>query len=308
MIDIDNFKLNKNNIDLIKHYRIYLLTEKHLSDNSITSYVLDIYKYLNYLENNMVYNPLKISKENIIAYLSYLDNNKYSIYSVVRKLSSIRIFHHYLSKIYNIDDVTLKIDNPRFYKKIPNVLSIEEVDKLLDIKLNNNFDYRNKAMLELCFATGLRVSELVNLKVSDINFNDCYLRVMGKGKKERIVPIDDIALKYVKMYNDYYRNKLLKNKDSEYLFISSYASKITRQAFFKLIKSECAKKGLENEISPHTLRHSFASVLLKTGANIRVIQELLGHEDLKTTQIYTHLINEKLKKDYEEYHPRSRKE
>ena len=101
MIDIDNFKLNKNNIDLIKHYRIYLLTEKHLSDNSITSYVLDIYKYLNYLENNMVYNPLKISKENIIAYLSYLDNNKYSIYSVVRKLSSIRIFHHYLSKIYH---------------------------------------------------------------------------------------------------------------------------------------------------------------------------------------------------------------
>ena len=110
------------------------------------------------------------------------------------------------------------------------------------------------------------------------------------------------------MYNDYYRNKLLKNKDSEYLFISSYASKITRQAFFKLIKSECAKKGIEKEISPHTLRHSFASVLLKNGANIRVIQELLGHEDLKTTQIYTHLINEKLKKDYEEYHPRSRKE
>ena len=162
-------------------------------------------------------------------------------------------------------------------------------------------------MLELLIATGLRISELTNLRVSDIDFSECYLRVLGKGRKERIVPIDDEALYYTKLYLEYYRNSLLKKNDSEYLFISSYGKKITRQSFFKFLKEECSKKGIKKEVSPHTLRHSFASILLKNGANIRIIQELLGHEDLKTTQIYTHLIDEKLKKDYEEYHPRSHK-
>ena len=236
--------------------------------------------------------------------MDYLDSR-----SLAHLITVLRSFYSFLSKEGIINqNLCSDIVMPKIEAKLPSYLTSEEVNKLLDIKLEKPNDYRNKAMLELAFATGLRVSELVNLKVSDINFNDCYLRVMGKGKKERIVPIDDMALKYVKAYLDYYRNKLLKNKDSEYLFISSYGTTITRQAFFKLIKGECEKKGIEKEISPHTLRHSFASILLKNGANIRVIQELLGHEDLKTTQIYTHLINEKLKKDYEEYHPRSHKE
>lgn len=304
MIDIDNFKLNKNNIDLIKHYRIYLLTEKHLSDNSITSYVLDIYKYLNYLENNMVYNPLKISKENIIAYLSYLDNNKYSIYSVVRKLSSIRIFHHYLSKIYNIDDVTLKIDNPRFYKKIPNVLSIEEVDKLLDIKLNNNFDYRNKAMLELMYATGLRVSEVVNLELNNINIEEGVVRCFGKGNKERIVPIGDIALKYLKIYIEQYRDSLKKNYLCDKLFLNNHGKAMTRQGFLKILKTIAIKQGIEKNITPHMLRHSFATHLLNNGADLRSIQIMLGHSNLSTTQIYTNINNATLKENYELFHPR----
>ena len=304
MIDIDNFKLNKNNIDLIKHYRIYLLTEKHLSDNSITSYVLDIYKYLNYLENNMVYNPLKISKENIIAYLSYLDNNKYSIYSVVRKLSSIRIFHHYLSKTYNIDDVTLKIDNPRFYKKIPNVLSIEEVDKLLDIKLNNNFDYRNKAMLELMYATGLRVSEVVNLELNNINIEEGVVRCFGKGNKERIVPIGDIALKYLKIYIEQYRDSLKKKYLCDKLFLNNHGKAMTRQGFLKILKTIAIKQGIEKNITPHMLRHSFATHLLNNGADLRSIQIMLGHSNLSTTQIYTNINNATLKENYELFHPR----
>lgn len=283
-------------------YIDYIKFEKRLSENTIKSYLNDIEKLYSYNKNYYKFTSKDINK--YLENLDYLDNR-----SVAHLITVLRSLYAFLNKEGIIshnpcNDVIMS----KLGAKLPNYLTIEEVNKLLDVNLVKPNDYRNKAMLELCFATGLRVSELVNLKVSDINFNDCYLRVMGKGKKERIVPIDDIALKYVKMYNDYYRNKLLKNKDSEYLFISSYASKITRQAFFKLIKSECAKKGIEKEISPHTLRHSFASVLLKNGANIRVIQELLGHEDLKTTQIYTHLINEKLKKDYEEYHPRSRKE
>lgn len=304
MIDIDNFKLNENNIDLIKHYRIYLLTEKHLSDNSITSYVLDIYKYLNYLENNKVYNPLKISKENIIAYLSYLDSNKYSIYSVVRKLSSIRIFHHYLSKIYNIDDVTLKIDNPRFYKKIPNVLSIEEVDKLLDIKLNNNFDYRNKAMLELMYATGLRVSELVNLELNNINIEEGVVRCFGKGNKERIVPIGDIALKYLKIYIEQYRDSLKKKYLCDKLFLNNHGKAMTRQGFLKILKTIAIKQGIEKNITPHMLRHSFATHLLNNGADLRIIQIMLGHSNLSTTQIYTNINNATLKENYELFHPR----
>ncbi len=160
-------------------------------------------------------------------------------------------------------------------------------------------------MLELLYATGLRVSELCNLKVTDIDFDNCFLRVMGKGKKERIVPIADIALKYLKPYIFNYRNIILKDKTSEYLFISNNLTNITRQGFFKILKKECKRAGITKTVSPHVLRHSFATHLLKHGADLRIIQELLGHEDIATTQIYAHLINERKKADYE-YHPRSK--
>ena len=298
----DNSKKDYLNDSYITKYIDYIKYEKRLSENTIKSYLNDIEKLYLYDKNYYKLKSNEISK--YLQSLDYLDSR-----SLAHLITVLRSFYSFLSKegIINQNPCS-NIVMPKIEAKLPSYLTSEEVNKLLDIKLEKPNDYRNKAMLELAFATGLRVSELVNLKVSDINFNDCYLRVMGKGKKERIVPIDDMALKYVKTYLDYYRNKLLKNKDSEYLFISSYGTTITRQAFFKLIKGECEKKEIEKEISPHTLRHSFASILLKNGANIRVIQELLGHEDLKTTQIYTHLINEKLKKDYEEYHPRSHKE
>ena len=288
--------------EYINKYIDYIKFEKRLSTNTINSYLNDIEKLYDYQKNYCYLSSKDINK--FLQNLDDLDDN-----SMAHVITVLRSFYAFLHKEGVIAlNACQELSMPKIEAKLPNYLTIEEINKLLDIKLVKPNDYRNKAMLEIAFATGLRVSELVNLKVSDINFNDCYLRVMGKGKKERIVPIDDVALNYVKTYIEYYRNALLKNKDSEYLFISSYSSKITRQSFFKLVKSECVKKGIDKEISPHTLRHSFASVLLKNGANIRVIQELLGHEDLKTTQIYTHLINEKLKKDYEEYHPRSHKE
>lgn len=298
---------NKNNKEYlndnyIKKYIDYIEYEKRLSSNTILSYLNDIESLYNYDKNYYRFKENDINK--YLGTLDYLDSR-----SLAHSITVLRSLYGFLTNEGIISANPCKnIAMPKLEADLPGYLTIDEVNKLLEIDLKKTNDYRNKAMLELDFATGLRVSELVNLKVSDINFSDCYLRVIGKGKKERIVPIDDTALKYVKIYIEYYRNSLLKNKDSEYLFISSYGTKITRQAFFKLIKSECEKKGIKKEISPHTLRHTFASVLLKNGANIRVIQELLGHEDLKTTQIYTHLINEKLKKDYEEYHPRSHKE
>lgn len=305
MINIDNFNINKDSIDILKHYRIYLLTEKHLSDNSIASYILDIYKYLEFLEQNKVYNCLKITKENIIDYLSYLDKNKYSIYSVVRKLSSIRIFHHYLSKTYNIEDITLKIDNPRFYKKIPNVLSIEEVDKLLNIDLNTSFDYRNKAMLELMYATGLRVSELINLELTNINLENSYVRCFGKGGKERIIPIGDVALKYIKIYIEEHRDNLKKKYLCDKLFLNNHGKEMTRQGFLKILKTIANKQGITKNITPHMLRHSFATHLLNNGADLRSIQIMLGHSNLSTTQIYTNVNNVTLKENYDLFHPRN---
>ena len=288
MILIDDFNINEDSIDILKKYRTYLLTEKHLSDNSISSYILDVYKYLKYLEGKKVYDPITISKENIINYLEYLDNDKYSIYSIVRKISSLRTFHHYLSKIYNIKDVMLDIDNPRFYKKIPNVLSIEEVELLLDIDLKNSFDYRNKAMLELMYATGLRVSELLNLTINNIDLDNKIVRCFGKGNKERIIPIGDIAIKYL----------------CDSLFLNNHGKTMTRQGFLKIIKTIAKEKGIKKNITPHVLRHSFATHLLKNGADLRSIQMMLGHENLSTTQIYTNVGNETLKENYELYHPR----
>lgn len=304
MICIDNFNINKDSIDILKQYRIYLLTEKHLSDNSIVSYVLDIYKYLNYLETKKIYDPIKITKEDVILYLEYLDNNKYSIYSVVRKISSLRIFHHYLSKIYNIEDIMLKIDNPRFYQKIPNVLSIEEVDKLLDIELNDEFDYRNKAMLELIYATGLRVSELVNLEINNIDIGEGIVRCFGKGNKERIIPIGDVALKYIKIYLENYRDSLKKKYLCDKLFLNNHGKSMTRQGFSKILKAIATKQKINKNITPHMLRHSFATHLLNNGADLRSIQIMLGHSNLSTTQIYTNVNNETLKENYELFHPR----
>lgn len=304
MINIDNFNINKDSIDILKKYRAYLLTEKHLSDNSISSYILDIYKYLNYLEKIKIYDPIKINKDNILSYLEYLDNNNYSIYSVVRKISSLRLFHHYLSKIYNIEDVMLKIDNPRFYKKIPNVLSIEEVDKLLNIRLENEFDYRNKAMIELMYATGLRVSELVGLELGSVDIEEGIVRCLGKGNKERIVPIGNVALKYLKIYILEYRDSLKKRYLCDKLFLNNHGKAMTRQGFFKILKTIAEKQGIDKNITPHMLRHSFATHLLNNGADLRSIQMMLGHSNLSTTQIYTNINNETLKENYALFHPR----
>ena len=304
MVNIEDFNINDFSRDFLKNYRIYLLTERHLSDNSITSYVLDVYKYLKYLENRGKGDVRTINKDDVVSYLEYLDENKYSIYSVVRKLSSLRVFHHYLSRVYNIDDVKLKIDNPRFYKKIPNVLSIEEVDKLLGFRLKNNFDYRNKAMIELMYATGLRVSELVGLDINSIDLDEGIVRCFGKGNKERIVPIGDIALRYLSIYITEYRDSFKKKYLCDKLFLNNHGKSMTRQGFLKILKQIAKNQGIEKNITPHMLRHSFATHLLNNGADLRSIQLMLGHSNLSTTQIYTNVNNETLKENYELFHPR----
>lgn len=307
MVEVECFSLNNDYIDILKKYKLYLLTNKHLSDNSVDSYLLDIYKYLEYMEKSKINNIKKIKKEDIYNYLKSLDNNKYSIYSVVRKISSIKTFHRYLSSMYEINDVSIDIDTPRFYKKLPNILTIEEVENLLNIKLETAFDYRNKAMLEVMYATGLRVSELVNLELNNVNLDEGYVRCFGKGNKERIVPLGEIALKYLKIYIDDYRDSLKKRCLCDKIFLNNHGKGITRQGFFIILKEIAEEKGINKNITPHMLRHSFATHLLNNGADLRSIQVMLGHSNLSTTQIYTNVSNEILKENYELYHPRGHK-
>jgi len=307
MIEVECFELNKSFIDTLKKYQLYLLTERHLSDNSMYSYLLDIYKYLEILEKNNKINIKKLTKEDIYNYLKYLDNKKYSIYSVVRKISSIKTFHNYISKLFNIEDISLKIENPRFYKKLPNILTIEEIELLLDIRLETPFDYRNKAMLEVMYATGLRVSELINLELTNIDLDQGYVRCFGKGNKERIVPLGEIALKYLKLYIEEYRDSLKKRYLCDKIFLNNHGKGITRQGFFIILKDIAEKKKITKNITPHMLRHSFATHLLNNGADLRSIQVMLGHSNLSTTQIYTNVSNEVLKENYELYHPRGHK-
>ena len=306
MIDIDNLEINNCYKEILNEYKIHLIHEEHLEEKTTcNSYLYDIYKYLSFLEKNKILICNEIKYININDYLKYLDDKEYSIYSVVRKISSIKKFHNYISRKFNIEDVSLKVDIPHFYKKLPNILSIEEVDILLNIKLETPFDYRNKAMLELMYGTGLRVSELVGLKLTDVDLENGYVRCFGKGSKERIVPIGDIALKYLKIYILGYRDSMKKGYICDNIFLNNHGKTITRHGFLYLLKNIAKQQGVEKEITPHMLRHSFATHLLNNGADLRSIQIMLGHNNLSTTQIYTNVNNEFLKENYDMYHPRS---
>jgi tyrosine recombinase xerD len=300
LINID--KLNIKNKKLLSDYIIELKTIKQRDkDTTVNSYSEDIYKYLEYMESKNISSALDISYNNLLDYLKYLDDNKYEVSSVARKIVSIKAFHKYLSENYNVVDISTKINTPRFYRKLPNILTIEEVDNLLDIKLDTPFDYRNKAMLELMYSSGLRVSELINLELSDIDLNNNYVRCFGKGSKERIVPIGEYSSKYLSIYINEYRDSMKKGYYTEKIFLNNHGKEMTRQGFFKIIKKIAKDKDINKNITPHMLRHSFATHLLNNGADLRTIQEMLGHSSISTTQIYTNVTNDILKENYDLY-------
>lgn len=300
MINID--KLNIKNKKLLSDYIIELKTIKQRDkDTTVNSYSEDIYKYLEYMESKNISSALDISYNNLLDYLKYLDDNKYEVSSVARKIVSIKAFHKYLSENYNVVDISTKINTPKFYRKLPNILTIEEVDNLLDIKLDTPFDYRNKAMLELMYSSGFRVSELINLELSDIDLNNNYVRCFGKGSKERIVPVGEYSSKYLSIYINEYRDSMKKSYYTEKIFLNNHGKEMTRQGFFKIIKKIAKDKDINKNITPHMLRHSFATHLLNNGADLRTIQEMLGHSSISTTQIYTNVTNEILKENYDLY-------
>ena len=208
---------------------------------------------------------------------------------------------------YIKDNIISDITGIKTSKNIPKVLSENDINKLLNINLKDNISYRNKAMLELMYSSGLRVSELLNLTLNNIDLNMNTVRIFGKGSKERIMPIDDIASKYLFEYINIYRVTLMHNKTTDILFLNSRGDKLSRQGFFKILKGIALEKGINKDISPHTIRHSFATHMLNHGADLRSIQTMLGHENIETTQIYTHVSNNFVKENYEESHPRSKR-
>lgn len=287
------------NDNYINEFLLYLEMDLNYSKNTIDTYL----NALNHLNNNINKDILKINSKDIEYFISKLNLESTSISNY---LSAYKTFYNYYIKIgkININPID-KIDSPKISKHLPTYLTVEEVDKLLDIDIKDAFSARNKSLLELLYATGLRISELINLEFKNIDLNDCIVRIMGKGSKERIVPINDLAIKYLKIYVKDYRYKLVKTEQNNYVYLNNHGKKMTRQGVFKMIKKRTFETGIKKDVSPHTLRHSIATHMLENGADLRIIQEFLGHENISTTQIYTHLTNQKLKNDYMEYFPRN---
>lgn len=286
----------------INEFLTYLKIDKKYSLNTINAYKNDLEKYYKYMKNNKKTIDT-ITRKDIEGYLKHLNEEKLSMSTISHNISTIRSFYKFLAIDKNLKNSPIElIELPKLKKRIPKVLSEEDINKLLTIKCNNNFDVRNKAMLELMYSTGVRVSELVNLTIYDIDLAEDVIKVFGKGSKERIVPLGDMALESLKDYLKV-RKEMLKKENNDFLFLNNHGKKLTRQGFFKIIKNIAREKNIKTEFSPHTLRHSFASHLLKYGADLRSIQELLGHSDLSTTQIYTHIENDTKKDIYHKSHP-----
>lgn len=292
----------------IEEYLDYVVVEQNLTLNTKNSYQNELNKYMRFLVRRGIWDIENIKYHDITDYLKELNTLKLKPQSIAHSITVIRNFHKYFVKIGDLEnDVSKSIDHPKLRKQLPVTLSIQEVDQLLDIETKTPFDYRNKAMLELIYGTGLRISELLSLTLNDIDSINCTVRCMGKGRKERIVPINDFIIKSLSGYLEV-RNELEKTEHHNQLFLNNHGKPLTRQGFFKVLKRLLMEKGLNTNVSPHTLRHSFATHLLENGADLRVIQEMLGHSDIATTRIYTHISNKKVQKDYEDFHPRKDEE
>lgn len=288
-------------------YLHYLKVERGLSENTIASYGIDLKLFLEYLRENEIPSFKQVNKEVIVNYMQAEKNNNKANSSILRSVSSLRKFFQYLAQEKIIEkDPMLLIDTPKKKQHLPQVLTKEEVEKLLHSPNTGQvLGLRDRAMLELMYATGLRISEIINLKLEDLHLTMGTLQTLGKGHKERIVPVGDEAIKWVNRYLEEARPKLLKQKRSNYLFLNFHGNNLTRQGVWKNLKAEVKKAGIQKNITPHTLRHSFATHILENGADLRIVQELLGHADISTTQIYTHLSNKQLADIYNRAHPRA---
>jgi integrase/recombinase XerD len=292
--------------DALDDFIHYLQIERGLSENTLQSYARDLRTYTRYLQENEVQEWAQVTRAKLTAYLRWLHDDGKSAATIARTLSSIRLFHQFLLREYGLkEDPSIHIDTPKKERKLPKILSSDEVDKLLTCPGTDTLTIRNRAMLETLYATGLRVSELLALELDDLHLEMGFVRCFGKGSKERIVPLGDMAKARLEEYLNRSRKVLLKSKASDILFVNHHGNPLSRQGFWKVLKQIARDAGIQKEITPHTLRHSFATHLLENGADLRAVQEMLGHADISTTQIYTHVTKTRLKDIYKTHHPRA---
>lgn len=293
----------------IQEYENYLKLERSLSENSVEAYVHDVIKLRQFLEiTNCDLNPLQITVVELQNFIEYINELGMTPHSQARIISGLKSFYKFLIYEGELDkDPTALLEAPKLGRKLPDTLNIHEIDKILEaIDHSTAQGMRNRAMLETLYSSGLRVSELVNLKLSNILFDVGFLRVVGKGNKERLVPIGKEALKFINIYREEVRvHQEIQPGQESFLFLNRRGKQLTRQMIFIAIKDLVAKAGLNKKVSPHTFRHSFATHLIEGGADLRAVQEMLGHESITTTEIYTHLDRDYLKQVIQEYHPRS---
>jgi integrase/recombinase XerD len=294
---------------LIKQFKQYLQLERSLSVNSIDAYVHDVVKLKEFLEiSNLNLTPFQIQAQHIQDFLKFINELGLSAYSQARMLSGIKAFYKFLLMEDLLDkDPTTYIEGPKLGRKLPDTLDVEDIDLLFNaIDLSTPEGYRNRAMLETLYSSGLRVSELVDLKLTNVFFDMGFLKIIGKGNKERLVPIGKVALKYIKTYVEEVRVHVpVQDKSKNIVFLNRRGQGLSRVMVFTVIKNLALKIGLKKNISPHTFRHSFATHLIEGGADLRAVQDMLGHESITTTEIYTHLDRNYLKQVIQDFHPRS---
>lgn len=292
--------------DLIDNFINYLSVERGLADNTLLAYRRDLNKYAAQLDARGIKAAAQVKREDVTEFIFHEKDAGLSTSSICRSLAAIKMFHRFLvrERLAPADPTNL-VDTPKLWKKIPDVLSQSEVESIINATRGRKpQQVRDLAMMELFYASGMRVSELASLKVENLNFDVGYVRCLGKGRKERVIPIGKQSRDAVKKYCDLVRPKFLKSRLSSDLFLSRLGRKMSRQAIWQLIKQYAKKANITKTIKPHTLRHTFATHLLQHGADLRSVQEMLGHADISTTQIYTHVDRDRLKTVHKQFHPR----
>jgi integrase/recombinase XerD len=292
---------------LLDKFTDYIGSVRKLSDNTVESYCRDIKQYIEYIESKNIHSLKNTNKTTVITYLLYLQKNGRATSTISRSLASIRAFYQYLTSERIIDrDPTVDLESPKVEKKLPTILSGKEVELLLDQPdLNSAKGTRDKSMLELLYATGIRVSELVALDLDDINLELGYLKCCKNNDRERIIPVGTIALEILGKYIRDVRPGLLRGKSETALYVNYKGERLTRQGFWKIIKGYKNKAKINKDITPHTLRHSFAAHLIENGADLKSVQEMLGHSDISTTQVYAQITKNRIKEVYNKAHPRA---
>lgn len=290
---------------IVTEFASYLENERQVSGGTVQSYCRDIKQYMNYLDSNFI-DIRKANKTNVISYIMMLQKSGRAPSSISRSMASLRVFYKYLANERIVDsDPTFKLETPKHDKKLPSILTVEEVDLLLEQPDTTTFKgKRDKAMLELIYASGIKVSELVALDIEDIEIGLGFVRCFS-GAKARIIPLGGACIKALEDYLQFSRSFLVSDKTQTKLFVNITGKNLTRQGFWKIIKEYKEKANIEKEITPHTLRHSFAAHLLENGADLSSIQEMLGHSDISSTQIYTKLVKTRIKEVYNKAHPRA---